>query len=116
MKLGQIRKKVASECKIPFNGFTLESGKRIFDMIDNDISFKDSGEPIKLKVIRYKEHTEDPDIYLSQNQEYINKLYMLLSNDNAPYIKYVWHILNLISCSKNLESAIKNANVDEKVF
>jgi hypothetical protein len=108
MKIGQVRKKVADSFEIPFSSFQLIVNERAFNMSNNDSPIKDA------KYFQVKEYTdieEDPKAYLSESQEYIEKLLSLLSKDNVLYTESIWHILNILPCNQKLKENIEKVEV-----
>ena len=108
MKIGQVRKKIADTFEIPFNSFRLIANGKVYDMNNNDTFIQGANH---FQVKEYEDIEEHPKAYLSESQEYIGKLLLLLSKDNALYTESIWHVLNILPCNQQLKESIKQIQV-----
>ena len=110
--IGQIRKKAAELFDLPFRGFDILFEKTIYDADDDNKLLYNLKWSSKLWLNKYDNIPDDPELYLSQNQDYINELFILTSKANTCYVDYAWDILNMISCNKELQETINSIKVE----
>ena len=113
--IGQIRKKIADLLRLPFRGFQMAAKGKVYGYENDDECLKDIGWS-KTIIIQKSESDpkQNPKYLLSQNKEYINHIFLLLSKKESTFADVVWELLNSLPPNQNAIEAIEKIALENE--
>eukprot|EP01022_Parablepharisma_sp_SALTPOND_P000568 TRINITY_DN102_c1_g2_i1.p1 TRINITY_DN102_c1_g2~~TRINITY_DN102_c1_g2_i1.p1 ORF type:complete len:1279 (+),score=158.36 TRINITY_DN102_c1_g2_i1:13122-16958(+) len=110
--VGQIRKKAADLLGLPFTGFQMLTRTKSLGVEDDDTQYREIGWSDQITIARNVAADEcNFKAILSQNQTYINHLFVLLSKETTTYIDPVWDLLMMLPPNQKMQSDIESLNL-----
>eukprot|EP01022_Parablepharisma_sp_SALTPOND_P026524 TRINITY_DN64327_c6_g1_i1.p1 TRINITY_DN64327_c6_g1~~TRINITY_DN64327_c6_g1_i1.p1 ORF type:complete len:2209 (+),score=297.78 TRINITY_DN64327_c6_g1_i1:12673-19299(+) len=110
--VGQLRKKIADEFHIPFNGFQMAGKLRVYERDEDDYLLRNVGwsQQIQVKYLPGIAET-NPKLLIAENHEYITHLFLLLSKESATYVEPVWELLMTLPPDQKMLSDINALSI-----
>jgi len=107
-RIGELRQKIATTFEIPFNGFQMSNKSGVYERDYDDELLKDVGWAKEIHIECFLEEEKNPKLLISNNTNYINQLFLLLSKESASYVESVWELLTTLPCNKKIVDDINS--------
>ena len=98
------------------NQFVMESKTNAFDSDDDDTYIKELNNVQTVTISRKQGFSanQNPKFILSNNKQYIEQIFFLLTQQDASYIQKVWDMLMMLPTNSEIQKTLLDLEIDQE--